>query len=62
MADFGDRGLEETERDLERALKAAPGRAASMRGETNCLRCGLRNDRAADGYSVCTDCVEEHRR
>ena len=58
MADFGDNGQIETERDLERAMQSVGSRAAAMQGERFCLKCGLRNDRARDGYSVCTDCVE----
>ena len=56
MADIADRAaeyqdaLEESEIRLRKPFnEPGPGR---------CLQCGYHNDRANDGYAVCSDCFE----
>lgn len=47
--------------ELERTASIERARAvvADRPGPASCLRCGLSNDRARQGFGACTDCTME---
>lgn len=61
MADVCDVSSAATDHDLHVALRNVPHRAATMRGPDRCNRCNAANDRARDGWAICSTCAEEMR-
>ncbi len=55
-SDMGDIAANQAEYLRQQALKK---RKDNVPGPKKCLNCGFRNDRASDGYGICTDCFEE---
>ena len=58
MANEADEAAVIEELYLRSSMSNVSARAACMKGERNCIKCGYLNDRADAGYSVCTDCME----
>ena len=58
MADDIDNANNRAEDWRERAVEAARMGPVHLPGDPECRQCGGDNDRARDGYGVCTDCVE----
>lgn len=55
MADDGDRASDYAQRLIEHGLS---NRAQKLAGPDDCGKCEGWNDRAEDGYAVCSACVE----
>ena len=58
MSDDIDNANERAEVWQRRAVEAARMGPVHIPGDAECRQCGEENDRARDGYGVCTDCVE----
>ena len=54
--DDADRATEQMERD-QALFKRVP--VAAIAGPCKCVRCLKGNDRADDGYAVCSTCMRE---
>ncbi len=57
MADVADLAQERIERSHSADVERSKAKAASMKGEPVCRKCGGPNDRYELGYVVCSDCV-----
>lgn len=60
MTDAIDRRQSHEEKILEAGITAAQQTIAHMPGPIKCIKCLDRNDRAAAGYCVCTDCFDSN--
>lgn len=58
MTDEIDNANDYTEEWQRRALDAARMGPVHLPGDPECRQCGEPNDRAPDGYGVCSECVE----
>ena len=61
MADDIDAATEREEAWQRRAVEAARMGPVHLPGDPECRQCGEDNDRARDGFGVCSDCVEAAR-
>ena len=61
MADDIDAAPEWEEAWQRKAVEAARMGPVHLPGDPECRQCGEDNDRARDGYGVCSDCVEAAR-
>lgn len=57
MPDLMDDHQQTLDEFRERAVELARSEVPQLAGEADCRRCGEPNDRAADGYAVCSECV-----
>lgn len=57
MADVADLAQERIERNHSADIDRSKAKAAFMKGEAQCRKCGGPNDRYHLGYVVCSDCV-----
>ena len=58
MADDIDAANDRVEAWQRKAVEAARMGPIHLRGDPECRKCGEANDRASDGYGVCSDCVK----
>ena len=58
MADDIDSANDRAEAWQRRAVEAARMGPVHLPGDAECRQCGEENDRARDGYGVCSICVE----
>lgn len=59
QGDWADRASALTERETEDCITAARMNGAYLEGPSVCGHCARWNDRAGDGYAVCSACLEE---
>lgn len=55
-----DQIVEREQAILEMRIQAAREAPGALKGPTTC-KCGSRNDRAPQGYAICSACMEEIR-
>jgi len=60
MTDFIDQTTEREERLLAMRIQAAREAPGTLKGPTTC-KCGSTNDRAPQGYAICSACMDEIR-
>lgn len=53
--DIADKAAALQAAEIESSIRQRPGHLA---GPDDCLKCGDWNDRAGEGYAVCSACVE----
>ncbi|WP_181919586.1 hypothetical protein [Alkalilimnicola ehrlichii] len=56
MADIADKAAALQAAEIEHSIRQ---RAGHLDGPDDCVKCGEWNDRAEQGYAVCTACVGE---
>ena len=61
MADDIDAATEWEKAWQRKAVEAARMGPVHLPGDPECRQCGEDNDRARDGFGVCSDCVEAAR-
>lgn len=61
MTDEIDNANERTQTITEQSIAAARMGPVHLPGDPECKQCGNENDRARDGYGVCSVCVEGAR-
>lgn len=61
MADYCDQSAATTDYDLSVAMRNVQAKASTMRGPERCHRCKGANDRAREGWAICSACAEEMR-
>lgn len=57
MADAGDISVQLQEEELESRINAARMGGHTLPGPVICQRCDYPNDRANEGWAICSDCA-----